>query len=246
MTSDHAFPNPHGIGCPWYEWAEIYGAPNVKWCEETLCAWISEPANTWSNLAFLIAAVLLWFVKTSQRKRLRIFAICLALMGIASFIYHMSNNRLTQFLDFVGMFLICFPLLFSNLTKLDVISSRWETPFSVVGTILFSALIPIFNAKKIPIQLLIAFLIVAIVSSEIKLRKIQADRPILRTKRKYFSMSVALLAVAGVCSFVDVKRIWCEPSRHIIQGHALWHCFAATSMYFAGLYHAYDEEKIKD
>ena len=38
--------NPHGVGCPWHSITETWGAPNVKWCEETLCQWISEPANT--------------------------------------------------------------------------------------------------------------------------------------------------------------------------------------------------------
>ena len=34
-----------------------FGAPDIKYCEETLCQIISEPSNTWSNLALVFAGV---------------------------------------------------------------------------------------------------------------------------------------------------------------------------------------------
>ena len=107
--------NPHGVGCPWHSITETWGAPNVKWCEETLCQWISEPANTWSNLAYIFAAILLWKTKTkkpSVRTRLNYFSFAIAFCGIGSFIYHASNNRLTQFLDFLGMFAVAVRFFF--------------------------------------------------------------------------------------------------------------------------------------
>ena len=35
-------------GCPW----SGFTPPNVDWCEEELCAWVVNPADTWSNLAY--------------------------------------------------------------------------------------------------------------------------------------------------------------------------------------------------
>lgn len=32
-------------GCPWSGWT----LPNLKWCEDNVCAWVTAPANTWSN-----------------------------------------------------------------------------------------------------------------------------------------------------------------------------------------------------
>lgn len=33
--------------------------PNVDWCEQELCSWITNPADTWSNLAYLAFGVLM-------------------------------------------------------------------------------------------------------------------------------------------------------------------------------------------
>ena len=63
----------------------------------------------WSNLAYIFAAILLWRTKTNKpsiRARLNYFSLAITLCGIGSFIYHASNNRLTQFLDFLGMFAV--------------------------------------------------------------------------------------------------------------------------------------------
>ena len=51
---------PMQDGCPWSELSH-FAPPNVKWCEAQVCGWIVEPANTWSNLAYiLLGALLLW------------------------------------------------------------------------------------------------------------------------------------------------------------------------------------------
>ena len=104
-----AYPNPHALGCPWHEAAERLGAPNIKWCESTACAWVSEPANTWSNLAYLLVALVVgWQCRRSTHPELRWMAPALFLMGLLSGIYHASNLYLTQVLDFLGMFLFIF------------------------------------------------------------------------------------------------------------------------------------------
>ena len=43
-------------GCPWSGWAP----PNVQWCEENLCALVTAPANTWSNLAYIVVGLVMW------------------------------------------------------------------------------------------------------------------------------------------------------------------------------------------
>ena len=54
--------------CPWYELSEI-AKPNVKWCEATVCGWITEPANTWSNLAFIGMGIAIWIIASNKTKR---------------------------------------------------------------------------------------------------------------------------------------------------------------------------------
>ena len=44
-------------GCPW----SGFTPPNVDWCEEELCAWIVNPADTWSNLAYVVLGLFMWW-----------------------------------------------------------------------------------------------------------------------------------------------------------------------------------------
>jgi hypothetical protein len=54
------YPNPHPPSCPWHAGADLLGAPNIKWCEAALCGWISEPANTWSNVLYLVIGLVVY------------------------------------------------------------------------------------------------------------------------------------------------------------------------------------------
>ncbi len=69
------YPNITNPECVWTPLREWGGLPNVKWCEETLCGVIAEPANTWSNLAYLVvAAWLWWFTRKDESRTLRFWA----------------------------------------------------------------------------------------------------------------------------------------------------------------------------
>jgi predicted membrane channel-forming protein YqfA (hemolysin III family) len=233
--------NPHKVGCPWYSITESWGAPNVKWCEETLCAWISEPANTWSNLAYIFAAIVLYRTRTNKpsiRKRLNYFSIAIALCGIGSFIYHASNNRLTQFLDFVGMFAVAWPLFGSSLSRLGLIRQENEINISITGSVLWCILVPVFNTLHIPIQLLVLSLIFSITGCEVYLFRKQSDRPMMTPSTNHFRNAIVCLLIAAFFSFLDVSRTWCDPKRHIVQGHAIWHLFSALGLFSAGKFFA--------
>jgi len=34
-----------------------------------------------------------------------------------------------------------------------------------------------------------------------------------------------------MCSMLDATRIWCDPSNHIYNGHALWHILTAIALF---------------
>ena len=56
--------DPLPDGCPWSGWTP----PNVDWCEEELCAWVVNPADTWSNLAYIaLGAVMIAVAARSPR-----------------------------------------------------------------------------------------------------------------------------------------------------------------------------------
>lgn len=212
-------------GCPWSGWTP----PNVDWCEEELCEWIVNPADTWSNLAYVIFGVLMWYrASRAGDARLALFGPASVAVGICSFVYHASYTYFFQFFDFLGMFLFCFTVITVNALRLGWITLRRQWVFFAAGVGLFSALVPALSQTRIPIQILVAFLIALILGQELVIRR--RARP-GATPYGLFFLALALLAAAGAFSLADVTRVWCDPRNHWLQGHALWHLLSAASLY---------------
>ena len=216
-------------GCPWSGWTP----PNVDWCEEELCAWVTNPANTWSNAAYLLFGFWMWrLARRSGRPELALFGPASIAVGLFSGVYHASYTWFLQFFDFVGMFVFCFVVVTLNALRLGWIEARHRTAFYLAGTALFSALVPIAFELGFPIQAIVFFLIVAMLAQEFALR----GRTRGADYRPYFA-ALALLTAAAVCSALDVTRVWCDPQNHWLQGHAAWHVLSAASLF--ALYHFY-------
>lgn len=229
--------NPHGPMCPWYELAELTGAPNIKWCEETLCQWVSEPANTWSNLGYLIVALLIIFHshKTKQGSACRQFGFTIFAMGVLSFTYHLSNFYLTQLLDFLGMFLFLGWAIGCNLIRLKKLKLERLIGFIVAFSAVLSALVHLMYKFEIHFQILILIGALVIILMEFLAR----DRQNIRYH--WLAFSLLFLVLAFAFSISDVSRIWCDPSQHLwfSQGHANWHWLSAIAM--IGVYRHYSQ-----
>lgn len=218
-------------GCPWHALA-AHGPANIKWCEERLCTWVNEPANAWSNLAFVLVAAAIVRLERGRSTRglRRAYAPLVALIGATSFVYHASNVWLTQVLDFLGMYLFCCLLLGLGLVRLG-----WLTPRAlprvfvavVAALTLVSAAIVRHGA---PIQGVVLALIVMIIAAEVACRRRATYR------LGAFLLAAALLAVALACSLLDATRVWCDPTDHVLQGHAAWHVLSALSLLAAYLH----------
>ncbi len=224
-------PNPHPAGCFWHDFTEKVGTPNVKWCEPTLCGIISEPANTWSNLGYLVLSIWFWWVgRSTSSKLLRLFAPTAFLIGLFSFVYHASNNYLTQVFDFVGMFLYVYLLVMINFRRLGWVSKArqwWLYWGLVLGSV---ALTHILYLVEIPYQGLIAVGVVLILTTEM-LRWRAGDRE----RYHYWALVVSfvMILVAESFSLLDVTRTWCQPENTFLHGHAIWHLLSAVSIGFA-------------
>jgi hypothetical protein len=192
------------------------------------CAWVVEPANTWSNLAYLLVAALLWWAARRTRARsahLRFFAPAALLVGAASGIYHASYTFVLQILDFFGMYVFCYLLLVVNLQRLGFVAARdWRRRFwqLVLGS---TALTVAVDFLEVPIQALVLLLILALVGSELWLR-LRSPGASLR----FFALGVGLLCAGSAFSLLDVTRTWCQPTHPVLQGHAIWHVLSALSL----------------
>jgi len=218
---------PLPAGCPWSGWTP----PNVDWCEEELCSWVVNPAGTWSNLAYVAFGLWMWHAaRRAEDPRLRLFGPASIVVGGFSFAYHASYTYFLQFFDFVGMFVFCFVAITCNAVRLGWLAERRQGPFFAVGVIAFSALVPLVSQTTVPIQAIVGLLIAAILSQEAALWR--RDRGAGGgTRYGFYAAALALLAGAALASLLDVTRVWCDPTDHWLQGHAVWHVLSAACLY---------------
>ncbi len=219
-----------GVGCPWHNSRLNYGAPNLKWCEESLCRWIEEPANTWSNLSYIFAGIYI-LLKGRQTKSTPIILLgwSAILMGAGSFAYHAINNYPLQIVDFAGMYFYTSAIILFNLIRLGWVSKNNSTITYLILIVINFLLIPLFQSVlHIHIQLIIAVNLVTMLVLEYKMRQKDSTYSM-----KDLYLCLGLFAIAETFSLLDVSRIWCDPSRHIIQGHALWHWLGGIAVYYS-------------
>lgn len=216
-------------GCPWYEINQAWGDPNIKWCEETLCSWISEPANTWSNLGYiLVAFFIFWTAKKEKNSSMQLFGVAIFFMGLFSLVYHAANNFVLQVFDFVGMFLYTSAIIVFNLRRMKILKRNGEV-WAFLGLVIFNLLLIPFFEKilHIPMQLIILVNAITIAVTEFKLR-MKNNNYVLTP----FIQSLVIITFAEMLSILDVTRTWCDPTNHYIQGHALWHLIGSVSVYY--------------
>ncbi len=224
-------------GCPWYELNKAY-PPNVSWCEAHVCSWVTNPANTWSNLAFIIFA---WFVWQSAKKNnpsLKVFGPSMFIVGITSLVYHASNNFISQFFDFIGMYVFVCLMVSLNLWRMGKVNSK---TFNKVywGQIAFFGVLTILSwFINFPFQAFILILAFVIVFTELKLWRSNDN-----IKYNYFIAALFSLVFAASWSLLDVTRTFCDPHNHLIQGHAIWHIFSALGLWLA--YKFYEQFELK-
>ncbi len=222
------YQNPHGSSCPWYSLTESQGAPNIKWCEETLCQWISEPANTWSNLGYLIIALLITYLsfKNKHNLKLKQFGPIVFFMGFMSLFYHLSNFYGSQVLDFLGMFLFVGWVIGMNLIRLNKLEEAKLLPFNTLLSLVLTIFMHLMYLMEIKFQGLILLSGILIVIMEVLAYKKQ------KISIKWFVLSLFLIVLAFGFSLADGTRYWCDPHEHGIfsQGHALWHWIASVAM----------------
>jgi hypothetical protein len=236
-----AYPNPHGLSCPWYEITEKTGAPNIKWCEETLCQWISEPALTWSNLGYLIVGLVVLYlgIKNKHNAHMKQFGPIIFFMGAMSFFYHQSNFYGSQILDFVGMFFFVGWAIGMNLIRLSKIKSNQLVWFNLSLASVYSVAMHAMYVTDIKFQ------VIVLISGFIILATEFMARNIVKVKYNWFITTILVLIVAFGFSISDGQRIWCDPTQHgwFSQGHAIWHWVAAIGM--LTIYFHYSQPALK-
>lgn len=139
-------------------------APVDAYCERTGPEYWSEPINAVTNLAFLIAALVLWpRLRGPEMAMGRALAAVLFVIGIGSWLFHTHANRLTGLMDVLPI--LAFILLYVFAATRDYFGARpWIAALVTAGFIPYAAAtVPIFamipglgsSASYAPVPLLI-------------------------------------------------------------------------------------------
>ncbi len=227
------YPNITNPECVWTPLRELGGLPNVKWCEETLCGVIAEPANTWSTLAYLfVAAWLWWFTRKDESRTLRFWAPVAFWVGLTSFAYHATVSFLTQVFDFWGMYFFFGLVLLLNLIRMGKLGADrlFKTLYlSIGGLTVFTVVVAKLH---LPVQGIVALMLILILLTEGL-----ASRVTRAGSYRYLGLSLLAVAIAFSFSASDATGARCDPKDHVFQGHAIWHVFGSISMAFAHLHY---------
>jgi Ceramidase len=220
--------------CPYEALRSAFGSPNVDWCERALCSYVENPADTWSNLAYVLTGM--WAMGMGSKcPRIQLLGLVIFWLGWASLIYHASNSYVTQVLDFLGMFFFMSLLLTWNLERLFVLRSHKSVVASYFTLLNCQILLLFaFRALDIPYHSIVVVGILALYITEGWISMNNKDDDV---DYHLFAAATFLVLTATACSYVDVNRVWCNPDNHVIQGHALWHVFSAGSMACLALFY---------
>ncbi|KRF18960.1 hypothetical protein ASG90_03485 [Nocardioides sp. Soil797] len=224
-----------------------------NFCEAARPGWIKQPANTWSNLGFVVAGLaiarsLLRHSPTRgplahHRTLAPAFAVLVVLLGPASMAMHATQSSLGGHLDMASMYLVASFIAGYALMRVTGRGPRFLTVAFVafVGT---CELVGTWS-REIPVVMYagnVAFglLLVAGLAMEILL-----VRRGLVTNRRWAVAAVASLAVAfAIWNATSSGTAWCSP-HSLLQGHAVWHLLCAASAYCMYRYYASEQDSAR-
>ncbi|MCB1177769.1 MAG: ceramidase domain-containing protein [Leptospiraceae bacterium] len=213
-------------GCPWGG----FRPPTIKFCEENLCSYVSQPANSFSNIGFIVVGLyILYQNRLDKNSRLNMFGYASILLGVSSFLYHASFSFLMEFFDLSSMYLLTGLMISLNINRIIPISKIFM--YSVYGFIMFVSMTLLYNFKPYGIMIFTLH-IVTLLFTELYLYF--KNKEIV-----YFNyyIAIGLFVLAYIVWLLDLFRIVCYPNNHFIQGHAIWHFLTAfSSLYLYRFY----------
>jgi hypothetical protein len=210
----------------------------ANFCEAARDGWVKQPANSYSNLGFVVAGLLVAW-RAGRRDLLgdvlpqhdglaTAYACVVVVLGPASAAMHATQAELGGDLDLLSMYLVAsFAAAYALM--------RWVRQ----GRVLFAQLFLLFVAAceligsydgTVPVveqsgNIAFATLLLVAVVTEVRLWR----RGGTRTNLWWGAASLGAILVAFAIWNVT-KSAWCDPDS-LLQGHAAWHLLDAASAY---------------
>lgn len=199
--------------CPW----DSFEPGTVAFCEARLCAWVAEPANAWSSLAYVGAAV--WMARAPGRSGGWPVIAAQLLIGVGSFFFHASGTFAGELVDQTGMYLLSALILVEAAAG----SGGWSPGRRAAvyaGLVVGSTLLNV-AVRPIGIPLFAAQLVAGLAW------QIRQGRARPEPRYRLFTTALGIFLVSFGIWALDISRVLCDPDRHWWSGHATWHVLNA-------------------
>ena len=217
--------------CPW---SGLLQSPST-FCEASLCAWIRQPANTWSNLGFVIVGILILNrSKSGTASHFSGLGWVAIVTGIGSAFYHASESRLGGIADYFGMYLGSAYMLTTNLHRLTGWRSSIRT--AIFWSVVFFTLGAMISNEALARTIYGSVTLVCCLGLE-TLLYLKNRRTANAADYRWFWVVWLLFTASYIAWKLDESKVMCNPRNHWMNGHALWHILNAVGLYALFLYY---------
>lgn len=217
--------------CPW----DGFDPGTVAFCERRLCAWIVEPSNAWSNIAYLLVGLaILWHRRSRLSSALAMVGYTAVIVSLGSFAFHATGTFIGEVLDVSAMYLI------SGLFITFAVKRYygWSDPrlirlYGALSAVSIALLIAT-RVSGIPVfalQVTVAVLI------EIVLFRRFRQAPDASVSYKPMLALILLFSVSFLAWWLDISHRVCDPDNHVFTGHAFWHVSNSLCLWFFYAFH---------
>jgi hypothetical protein len=200
---------------PWADWVVGTDGLGPRYCEANrLAEWVRQPANTWSNAAYALAA--LGVARGGDAAGAAIPAACLTGLALGSAFFHASLTLAAQRLDMDGAYAVSYAGL---ALPAALRRPRRELPAwgaLVAAAVAASHAVDLHRAGPV----LLPALLVAV--------GVVADRVRRRTGAPGLGRAVAAAVAGGLCWILDDRKVLCATTS-LLQWHAAWHVATALA-----------------
>lgn len=205
-------------------WDVLPPNDHYVYCEQALCGIIREPANTWSNIGYLIVAIAAYRSKYVQSARVKLM-FCLSSFCLfwGSTFFHASGTFLGRKVDVATMYMVSSVIL-------SLSFQRYFKMKDAAASILFCLLLALSFVALFGFGIGTPFFASQLFASVVLEYLLRKSNVKLETRFVVASVTT-FLAGYGVW-ILDVKKMVCDPENHFISGHAVWHLTAALAIWF--------------
>jgi hypothetical protein len=231
------------------------GIRGLDYCEHSRDAIVKQPANTYSNIGFIFAGLLIAWQMLKEKynhntNRLTttlfyptFFATLCVLMGPGSMAMHASTTLAGSYFDVLSMYLIAAFMFSYALIRLFNLSATGF--FSAFSVVLFVCNLVYFYFSNIFSWLdrhtIFGFFIVSATLLEFS---IILRNKIAIEKKWAILYCVTFLIAFTIWHFSKTGNILCY-EYSLIQGHAIWHLLNALALYFMFRYYVSENKESK-